>query len=139
MAIHTERSGLESRGERESLGALFGDLGRELTTLVRQEVELAKTEVREEAAKAGRAGGMVGLAAVAGWVSIVLVSFALAWGLAEVMAPGLAFLIVGVLYAVAGVVLFAAGRQRFQEVRAVPEETVDTLQEDVRWARAQLR
>jgi hypothetical protein len=125
--------------EGPSLGDLFGDLSRDFTTLMRQEVELAKTELREEAAKAGKAGGMFGGAAVAGYMCLLLLSFAAAWGLSEVIPEGFAFLIVAAVYGIAAAVLFMKGRSQMREVRPVPDETVETLKEDVQWAKAPLK
>jgi hypothetical protein len=127
-----------AQGDR-NLGELFGDLSRELNVLVRQEVELAKAELREEASKAAKAGGMLGGAGIAALFGLLLLSFALAWGLAEAVPEGVAFLIVGAIYAIAAVLLFVTGRARMREVHPVPDETVDTLKEDVQWARARLR
>jgi hypothetical protein len=125
--------------DERSLGDLFSELSAEFSTLVRQEVELAKAELRQEAAKAGKAGGILGGAALAAYLSVLLLSFAIAWGLAAVMPAGFAFLIVGVVYGVVAAVLFQEGKSRVRRVRAVPEQTVETVKEDVQWAKAQLK
>ncbi|GII80021.1 hypothetical protein Sru01_50030 [Sphaerisporangium rufum] len=117
-----------------SLGQLVGDIGKDLSTLFRQEVELAKTEIREEAGKASKAAGMLGGAGFAGAISAVLLSLALVFALANVMDAGWAALIVGVLWAIAGAVLYNTGRSRMREVSPKPEQTVQTLKEDARWA-----
>lgn len=121
-----------------SLGELFGELSAGFSQLVRDEVQLAKVELREEAAKARRAGGMFGGAALAGYMALLLVSFAAAWGLAEVIPVGFAFLIVGVLYGIVAAVLFLRGRDEIKHASPMPEQTVETLKEDARWAKAQL-
>jgi hypothetical protein len=122
-----------------SVGQLFGDLSREFSDLMREEVQLAKAELREEATKAGKAGGMFGGAAVAGYMTLLLVSFAAAWGLAELIPAGFAFLIVGVVYGVIAALLFVRGRKQIKQVNAMPNQTVQTLKEDARWAKAQLK
>jgi hypothetical protein len=122
-----------------SLGELFGELSGEFSTLVRQEIELAKVEIRQEASKATKAGGMLGGAAFATYLCVVLLSFAVAWGLEAAMPAGVAFLIVGVVYGIVAAVLFREGKSRVRRVRAVPEETVETVKEDVQWAKAQLK
>jgi len=127
---------MRAPSEDRSLGQLFEAMTRELSTLVRQEFELAKVETKDEVRKAGRAGGMLGSAGAMGYLALLLLSFAAAWGLAEVMATGWAFLIVGAVHAVVAAVLFAKGRDRLREVRPVPEQTVETLKEDVQWAKA---
>ncbi len=121
----------------KSLGELFGDLSSDFTDLMRTQIELAKVEVRDEARKAGRTAGMFGGAAVAGYMALLLVSFAAAWGLANVMNEGWAFLIVGVVYAIVAYVMYLRGRDRAKEMK-VPEQTVDSVKEDVQWARQKL-
>jgi hypothetical protein len=123
----------------ESLGQLFGQLGRQFSELLREEVKLAKTELREETSKAGKAGGMLGGAALAGHLCLLLVSFAAAWGLAEVMAAGLAFLIVATIYGAVAAILFIRGRRQLDQLSPVPDQTVETLKEDVQWAKAQVK
>ena len=124
-------------GVDESLGELVSDLTTDLSGLMRDELELAKVELKEEIGKAGRAGGMFGGAALAGYMTIVLLSFAAAWGLAELMAAGWAFLIVAVLWGVAGAVLYLRARDQLRTVNLTPEQTVVTLREDVQWAKNQ--
>jgi hypothetical protein len=116
-----------------SIGELIGNISNDLSQLFRQEVELAKTEVKQEAAKAGKAAGMLGGAGFAGYLAVVLLSFALVFGLANVMDAGWAALIVAVLWAIIGGVLYATGRKRLKTVDAVPHRTVDTIKEDAQW------
>ena len=120
-----------------SLGELFSDLTTDMSALVRDELSLAKVELKEEITKAGRAGGMFGGAALAGYMTILLLSFAAAWGLAEVMAIGWAFLIVAVIWGIAAALLYLRGRDQLQKVHPKPEQTIDTLKEDVRWVKKQ--
>jgi len=127
----------EPKEADKSLGQLFAELTSDLTTLMRKEVELAKVETKEEVARAGKAGGLVGGGAFAGYLAVLFLSFAAAWLLDEVMHVALAFLIVGLVYAVAAAVLIASGRSRLKQVSPVPQQTVETLKEDVQWAKAQ--
>ena len=126
----------QPRRAEASLGELLGEMTRELGTLLRKEVELAKVEAREEAVHAGRAAGAMAGAGVAAWLALLFISLALAWLLDQAMNTALAFLIVGVLWAAAGAVLFARGRIRLKSLRPLPE-TTETIKEDVEWARAQ--
>jgi hypothetical protein len=119
------------------LGELFSDLTTDMSALLRDELSLAKVELKEEITKVGRAGGMFGGAALAGYMTIVLLSFAAAWGLAEVMAVGWAFLIVAVVWGVAAALLYVRGRDQLQKVHPKPEQTIETLKEDVQWAKNQ--
>jgi uncharacterized membrane protein len=82
---------------------------------------------------------MLGGGALAGYLALILLSFAAAWGLAEVVDAGWAFLIVGLLVAAVAAVLAVNGRNKLRQVHPVPDQTVDTLKEDARWARAQLK
>jgi hypothetical protein len=124
----------EPAGE-ESLGELVGRLTSDASALLRDEVELAKLEIKEQAARAGRAGGMFGAAGLAAWLALVLLSFAAAWGLTEVVPEGVAFLIVGLLWAVAAGALYLMARERMRHVHPKPEQTIETVQEDIQWLR----
>jgi uncharacterized membrane protein YqjE len=126
-------------GSDQSLGDLFGNLTSDLSELVRSEMELARVEIREEAAKAGRAAGLLGAGGLIAYLGVGLMAMAAAWGLAEVVDAGWAFLIVGVVIATIGVVLVMKGRDQLGDVQPVPEETVETLKEDAQWARARVK
>ncbi|CCH29518.1 phage holin family protein [Actinosynnema sp. NPDC047251] len=121
--------------DRASLGDLLGELTGDLSRLVRQELELAKAEVREEAVKAGKAGGMLAAAGYAGHLTVVLLSFAAVFGLAELIGLGWAALVIAVLWGIAGAALYSSGRAKLKRVSPKPERTVETLKEDVEWAR----
>ena len=119
--------------QETSVGELIGNISNDLSTLFRPEVELAKVELKEEAAKAGKAAGMLGGAGFAGYLAVVLLSFALVFGLANVMDAGWAALIVAILWAIIGAVLYSAGRKKLKTVDPTPRRTVDTLKEDAQW------
>lgn len=114
---------------------LVSNVARDVSTLVRQELELAKAETRQEIAKAGQAGGAFGGAALAAWLTVTFVSLAAMFGLGTVMALGWAALIVAGCWAIAAVVLGLAGRARVRKIRPVPVQTVQTVKEDVQWLR----
>src|SRR4051794_10173603 len=113
---------------QQSVGELIGEVSRDFSTLMRQELELAKAEIKTEMAKTGKAAGMLGGAGFAGYMVALFLSCALWWGLENVMDAGWAALIVAVLWAVIGAVLFATGRSRLRTVNPKPERTVDTVQ-----------
>ena len=123
--------------DERSLGQIVGDLSNDLTTLVKQELELARTELKEEAAKAGKGAGMLGGAGVSGLLALILGSFALAYLLDNWMPVELAFLIVTILWAIVGAVLAARGRKELKNANPQLPETQQTLKEDAAWARAQ--
>ena len=133
----THSTAAHAKADSTSLGDLLGEVTRDLSTLIRQEIELAKAELKADVTRAGRAGGLLGGAAFAAYLVVVMVSFAGAWALAEVMAAGWAFLIVAAIWAVVGGFLFLRGRQQLSDLNFVPEQTVETLKEDVEWARNQ--
>jgi hypothetical protein len=115
--------------EGTSVGQLLGEVSKDLSTLMRQELELAKAEVKAEASKAGKGAGMLGGAGFAGYMVALFLSCALWWALENVMDAGLAALIVAVLWGVIGAVLFVMGRKQLKQVNPKPERTVDTLQQ----------
>jgi hypothetical protein len=121
----------------ESLGDLFSDLSKDLSALLRDEIRLAKVEITEDAKGVARAGGLLGGAAFAGYVVILLLSFAAAWGLAELLPIGVAFLIVGLVWAVIGAVLYSVGKKGLTEANLKPEQTIETMQENIQWAKQQ--
>ena len=115
--------------EGTSVGQLRGEGSKDLSTLMRQELELAKAELKVEAKKAGQGAGMFGAAGFAGYMVLLFLSIALWWALENVMDAGLAALIVAVLWGVIGAVAFVMGRKKFREVNPKPERTVETLQQ----------
>ena len=120
------------------IGELLSELSSELQELLRKELELAKLEVRDQARRAGQAGAMLGGTVVGALLGALLLSFAAAWGLAEAIPTGLAFLAVGLVYVIVAGVLFAQARKRLSELRPVPEQTLRTLKEDMEVAKGSL-
>jgi len=128
----------EPKRAEVSLGELVGELTDELSTLFRKEIELAKTEAREEAGHAGKAAALLGGAALAAWLALVMLSLALAWLLDDEagLDRALSFTIVGAVWVVGAIVLQAVGRKRLTMIRGLPR-TKATIKEDVEWAKAQ--
>jgi len=112
-----------------SVGQLVGEVSQDLSMLMRQELALAKAEVKQEAIKSGKAAGLLGGAGFAGYMLLLFLSIAAWWGLANVMDQSWAALIVAAVWAVTGAVLYAAGRARMREVNPAPERTAETLKE----------
>jgi len=123
--------------EDESVGSLVGRLTGDLSKLMRQELDLAKAEMREEAKKAGKAAGFLGGAALAGLMVAILASFTLIWVIDEQIPLWLAALIVTLLWAILGAVLFMMGKKKLAEVNPKPEQTIESLKEDKQWVQAQ--
>jgi tetrahydromethanopterin S-methyltransferase subunit C len=112
-----------------SVGQLVGLAAQDLSTLMRQEIALAKAEMKREAIKAGRAYGMFGGAGFAGYMVLLFASIAAWWGLATVVPNGWAALIVTAIWAVIGAILYQAGRRQMRQVHPIPERTTETLKE----------
>ena len=125
QATRTERPEVHGR----SVGDMVSEVSNDLSTLMRQELALAKAEVKEEATKTGKAAGMLGGAGFAGYMVALFVSIALWWALANGMDEGWAALIVAALWAVIGAVLATVGRKRLRAVNPKPERTIQTLKE----------
>ena len=130
-AADTGRPDVEGR----SVGDLLGEVTGDLSKLMRQEVALAKVELKEEAAKAGKAGGLLGGAGAVGYLVLVFLSLALMFALDNAMGIGWAALLTAVLLGIVAAVLFIVGRNRFKQVNPKPEQTLETLKEDVQWAK----
>lgn len=131
----TGPAGTATGADGRSLGDLVGDIATDLTTLVKQEVELAKTEMKTEAAKAGKGVGLFGGAGVAGHLALLFGSFALLFLLDSWMHAAWAALIVAALWGVAAAVMAASGRKELKSFNPKLETTQKTLKEDAAWAR----
>jgi len=118
---------------QKGVGELIGEIASDMSTLVRQEIALAKAEVKQEAGKAGGAAGMFGGAGVAGLLVAIFGSLTLMFALDALMPIGWAAFIVTALWGVAGFALYTRGRDKLRSVKA-PQQTIDTLKEDARWA-----
>jgi hypothetical protein len=127
----------ELREPDTSLKELTSRLTEELGQFLATHVQLAKEEVRTEAKAAGRGAGMVGGGGIAAHLALLVLSLAAAWGLAEVMPTGVAFLIVGVVWAVIAAVLLLRGREELKNIEPVPTATIEEIQEDKQWLKKQ--
>lgn len=120
----------------KSLNELLAGLTSDFSNLVSTHVELAKVEIKEEVAKAGKGAGLIGGGAIAGLMALILLSFAAAWGLAEIVDAGWAFLIVGLVWTAVAAYLAKTGRDRLNEAHG-PEKTIEEVKEDAQWMRQQ--
>lgn len=102
-------------------------------------MELARVETKEQITQAGKGAGAVGAAGAVGFVALILLAFAAAWGLAEVISTGLAFLVVGVVFLAIAGGLAAQGKAKLASFSPVPTQTVQTVKEDVETAKDSLQ
>jgi Flp pilus assembly protein TadB len=123
--------------DQRSLGEVVGDLSTDLSTLMKQEVQLAKAELKDEVAKVGKGAGMLGGAGFAGWFVLLFASLALTFLLDDWLPLEAAALITAGVWAVVAAVLALVGRRRLQEANPQLPKTQQTVKEDVQWARAQ--
>jgi len=123
----------------QPMGELFKQLSNDLSTLVRQELKLAQAEMTEKGKSAGLGVGLFGAAGVVGLLALGALTALLIAALATGMDVWLAALIVTVVYGAIAGVLALIGKSRVTEaVPPVPEQTVETVKEDVQWAKSQL-
>ena len=132
----TPPSPTEPIAPEKDLSELVSELTTDIGNLVSTHIELAKVEIKEEVKKAGLGAGLLSGAGVAALFALLLLSFALAWGLQEIMPEGFAFLIVGLLWAAAAAVMALVGKDRISRVKG-PEQTIDEVKEDAQWVRQQ--
>jgi uncharacterized membrane protein YqjE len=112
-----------------SVGELLGEVSRDLSTLMRQEIDLAKAELKQEATKTGKAAGMLGAAAFAGYMVLLFLSVALWWALSNLMDQAWAALVVAAIWAAIGAILYVNGQRKLRTVHPKPERTAETLKE----------
>jgi hypothetical protein len=124
--------------QEASLGELFSELSQEASTLIRQEVQLAKAEVTRTATQAGRevtfvaAGGAV---AYAGFLALIAAAI---FGVAEFIPLWLSALLIGVIVAGVGYLLLQKGMNGLKEINPAPRRTIETLKEDKEWLKQQV-
>jgi len=129
----------QSRDDR-SIGDLFADLTRDMTTLVRQEVALATTEMSQKASMVGRDIGFLAIGGAVAYAGFLALVAALIIGLGQLGIPWwLSALLVGLVVAAAGYFLIQRGLDALKRVNLAPRQTIETIKEDVEWAKQQTR
>jgi uncharacterized membrane protein YqjE len=127
------------RQELELARAEAARAGEAVVTLAKQELQLAKAEMKEKGRKAGPGIGMMGVAAGMGLLAAGALTAFLILILDDAMTTWLAALLVGIAYAVVAGALFLMGKERIQEAGPfVPEQTIETVKEDIEWAKTQV-
>lgn len=136
-ASTTNATGHTGSGDTRSLGEIVSEITTDLSALFKQEVELAKVELKQEATKAGKGAGMLAGAGVAGLMVLIFLSMTLMWLLDNVIVLELAAFIVTLLWGVIAGVLALVGRKNLKKANPQLPQTQQTLKEDAQWAKAQ--
>ena len=133
-------NGPNANARDQSIGELVKDLANETSTLVRQEIELAKAEMTERGKRAGKGAGVLAAAAVVALLAAGALTACLIAALDLAMATWLAALVVTVVFGAIAAALALIGRKQIQEsTPPVPEQAIDSVKEDVQWAKTRTR
>jgi hypothetical protein len=120
-----------------SIGELVNMVTDQVTTLVKAELELAKTELREQAVKAAKAGGLGGAAGMAAVLSAGFAGLAMARLLSTFLPKGLAYAFLAAAYGAAAATLLQRARKEAQTIEPIPRETIETIKETAIWGTEQ--
>jgi uncharacterized membrane protein YqjE len=122
-----------------SVPEVLQDIVGNIEEIIRSEFRLAKAEVREEAAKAAPPLKMIVVGAGIGFYALGFLLFTLVMGLATMVATWLAALMVGAVLGIIALALITMASKRLKQVNAVPERTIETMKENVQWAKNQIK
>ena len=137
--MQEENSREQQEREELSYGALFAELSQKTTTLVRQEIELAKVEMTQKASRVGKNVGFLLIGGVVAYTGLLAVVGAAIILLGQMIAYWLSAAIIGVVIAAVGAALVVKGANTLRQEESTPRETVETLQEDKEWLKDQTR
>ena len=129
----------QSRDDNRSLGELFSELAQETSTLVRQEVNLAKVEMSHKASRAGKQVGVLAAGGAFAYAGLLAILAGVITLLDNVMSLWLSALLVGIVVAVVGYLLVRRALDALKREDFAPRETMETLKEDQRWAKEQTK
>ena len=122
-----------------SIGELFGELARQTTVLIRQEILLAKVELGQKASKAGRQVGLIALGGLVLYAGLLAIIAAIILVLADYITPWIAALVVGVVVIGIGYGVLKQQLNALQKLDPKPRATIETLRQDKEWAKEQLQ
>lgn len=125
--------------EERSLGELFTQLLQETSTLMRQEVQLARVEMSQKASDMVKDATLLIIGGAVAYAGLLAIVFALIAGLSLFMAAWLAALLVGVVIAAIGYLMIQKGMHDLKHVNPAPEKTIESIKEDTRWVQQQMR
>ena len=127
---------MQQTHDDRSLGELFGDLTRSSSTLIRQELDLARTEMTARAGRLSRGAAMVGVGGALLYAAVLGTMAAVILGLVELgLTPWLAAFAVAIIAAAVGGLLVAAGQDALKKADLVPRRTIETVRDDAEWAK----
>jgi hypothetical protein len=118
----------EDKASRTSLGDLLGEVTRDLSTLMRQEIELAKAELSQSAKQAGKGAGLLGGAGYAALMAVLFLSIALWWGLGHLIDNGWSAVVVAAIWGIIALILYLVGKKEMKSVQGAPR-TVETIKQ----------
>lgn len=130
---------MTERKDERSLGELFAELARETSVLVRQEVELAKTEMTQKATRVGRDAGTIGIGGAIAYAGLLVLISAVILGLGEIMPLWLSALLVGLVVAILGGIVIQRGVSALKRADLTPRQTIQSLKDDTEWAKEQTK
>ena len=127
---HTDPQG----DARPSVGELFSDVAADLSKLMRQEIQLAKAEIRQSATRGTKGAGLLAGAGLSGWMVLLFASVAAWWGIGDATGHGWSALIVAGIWLVIAAILGVTGRREISAISGIPQtaETVKKIPEAVR-------
>lgn len=124
---------------QRSVPEVLHDIVGNLQMIVRAEFRLAKTEVAQKADKAARPAAVFGAGLVTGFYALGFLLLSIVYGLSTIMAGWLAALIVGAVLAAAAIALSTSGIKNLKQLRTTPDKTIQSLEENVQWAKQQIK
>jgi uncharacterized membrane protein YqjE len=128
-----------SKSADRTFSGILQEIVNHLTEIIRSELRLARTEVRQDVTQVAKAGVFFMIGAVFGLYTLGLILLAAVYGLGTVMAPWLSALIVGAAAGLAAVIFFQIGRRKISLTSLKPDETIQSLQENVTWMKKQTK
>ena len=136
--MDTNRATNRQAGSGESLGETITGIVKDLQEIIRGEVQLAKTEIKEDAGQMGKALGMVGAAALLGLTGFIFLMLGVTYLLNKSLEMWLSAGIVGLALLIIGAIVGMAGKNQMQQANFKPDQTIESVKEDKEWASRQI-
>jgi uncharacterized membrane protein YqjE len=137
--MDTNRATNRQAGSGESLGETITGIVKDLQEIIRGEVQLAKTEIKEDAGQMGKALGMVGAAALLGLTGFIFLMLGVTYLLNKSLEMWVSAGIVGLALLIIGAIVGMAGKSQMQQANFKPDQTIESVKEDKEWASRQIK